>query len=96
MGDKVRVLGDVTKVSELQKGHGGWGQHTALVGSLDGRADGSVYVDVSLVTIIALLVLQKKVGMFSSDFFYISPNSRIYNHLTSECLQLHNSYSLCF
>lgn len=52
MGDKVRVLGDVTKVSELQKGHGGWGQHTALVGSLDGRADGNVYVDVSLVTLL--------------------------------------------
>ena len=43
MGDKVRVLGDVTKVSELQKGHGEWGQNTALVGSLDGRADGNVY-----------------------------------------------------
>ena len=28
----VRVLGDVTKVSELQKGHGEWGHNTVLVG----------------------------------------------------------------
>lgn len=38
MGDKVRVLGDVKKVSELQKGHGDWSHNTALVGSLDGVA----------------------------------------------------------
>jgi len=38
VGDKVRVLGDVKKVSELQKGHGDWSHNTALVGSLDGVA----------------------------------------------------------
>lgn len=33
----VQVVGDVTKVSELQKGHGEWGHNTVLVGfnSLD-------------------------------------------------------------
>jgi len=30
VGDMVRVVGDVTKISELQKGHGEWGHNTVL------------------------------------------------------------------